>query len=326
VNEPEGASGANWRPVTSRILKFSVGESAFFALNALTLAILSRGMDGESFGRLALVQSLNLLAVPVVQAGLVRTSPLFLREYGTATVVRAAIRLRLLAALFCLIVLATVSTQLPGPTGLVLLASVPALFAHALQVEFVLIGSGNAGALAVARITAAVLYCGASILLTQGRAPVWTIPLAQAVALGIGGAIMWRAVLPIGPSAGRGRELERRLLWSGGLVTAGQFVQAGYYNSDVLLLGLYYPAALTAIGEYSLVSRITQLTAIPLIAVLYTSIPFLAEAFHQKDRRILRTTERTLRISSWMIGAAGALALFWILPTAAGLLTGRTIS
>lgn len=292
------------------------GRVAVLVLGLASVALTTRYLGAEGYGRLALVLSFTQLFAVVADAGLttVVVRELAARPERAPAVLGSALALRAGLALAAVGAAALTALALPYPPPVrlgVLLAGVPLALgllnsaaAAVLQAE---LRAGRAALADVAGRAGALGALGIVVALDLGfYAVLGAAGVGAAVTLAVTAGLV-RPLLAARPRAepGEARALARAALPLGLALALNE----AYFRADALIISLSRPFA--ELGAYALAWRVSELAAsfpgVLLVAVFPVLARHLATGHHPRAARLLDAAGDALLLAGLGLAVGGAL-------------------
>jgi len=306
---------ASTRETLARAATFLAGDSVAALANAATFAVLLRRMDPAAYGYFALSYSLSAWVLPLVQMGMTLSGARRIAERPeeAGAVARTVVNVRAAVGLAAALAMAAAAWWTDPTLGRVLLAWGPAYVLTGLQLEFVCVGLEAPAVLARSRAIATLTYLVGALLFITRSQPPWIVPLLSASGLLLGALFQYRALRATLRAPGPRSVPRWPLVRDGIATTSAQVVQMGYYNVDVPLLRFAFAADVRSIGEYAAATRLLQLAAMPMVALLYAVAPAYSRRAGGAEGDF-RARTRTFRVACLALGLAGAVGLAFVGP------------
>jgi O-antigen/teichoic acid export membrane protein len=303
------------RRVAASTLYGLAGRVAVLGLGLASVAITTRYLGPDLYGRFALALSFVQLFGVLADAGL---TTIIVRELAqqparAPTVLGSALALRSGLAVAAAGAAALVALAMPYPPDVrvaVLIAGVPLVlgllnsaFVAVLQADFrggrVALGdvAGRAAALAAVAVVAGLDLGFYAVVVAAGVGAAVTLALTSWLV---------RPLLPARPRAQRATM--RRLLFAALPLGAALALNEAYFRADALIISLSRPFG--ELGLYALAWRVGELTATLPAAFLVSVFPLLARYVATSDPRMptaLRTAADTLIYAGTAVAVGGAL-------------------
>jgi O-antigen/teichoic acid export membrane protein len=312
---PRRAARSDVRRVATSTAFGLAGRVAVLLLGLASIAITTRYLGPDLYGRFALALSFVQLFGVLADAGL---TTIVVRELAqkperAATVLGSALALRSGLAVAAAGAAALVALAMPYPADVrvaVLIAGIP-LICGLLNSAFVAVlqsdlragriaiadVAGRAAALAAVAVVAAADLGFYAVVFSAGVGAAMTLALTSALA---------RSRLPSRPRADRATM--RRLLVAAAPLGVALALNEAYFRADALIISLSRP--FEELGLYALAWRVGELTATLPAAFLVSVFPLLARYVAAEDARMgaaLRTGGDVLIYAGAAIAAGGAL-------------------
>jgi len=288
-----------------------------------------RRLSPVEWGHYAIAQSAGSILTVLVTCGMMlAASPQISRQPSdVGAIVCAALLVRTIAWLGCIVAIGIVSLHYDGSLAWALISVTGLLLVQVINLDFALVGLGRTKSLAKAGLVSAIASIGIIYTMISPHTYAWQVPMLMALGLLAGYLVQLRdlgVVLFTKPSEiiAKSLELARKALPSTIAAVAVIFT----YNVDTLFLGIWRVSNVERIGEYASLSKLTQLATMPMVAILFSGAPQLTRASAEKNWSSFRKTERMLRLSFATVGAVGGLAIAIFGPLVIEFLTKRPVS
>ncbi|PYE55904.1 lipopolysaccharide biosynthesis protein [Deinococcus yavapaiensis] len=314
------------KPLLKKAATLLLGSGLSNLSGLLVFTFVVRFASKEDYGVYAFTQSLLVWSAILVQYAMSITgTALIAREPHNRVAETTSSILWLRFAIACVVgvLFLVLALSSEGLERALFLTNIPLLFAAALQLDFLALAQERVGVLSSTQSAAALFYVVASVASLVSGAPLWCLPLFQAIGQ-LGSAWMQRGHLL---SSGtlidfRGaREQAMYLFRVGWPATAAQFVLLGYYSVDLLTLRLTSHVSTASLGEYAATSRLMQAGILPLAAIANALAPrYGASVGRAHD---LMTTVRAFLHLALVIGVLGGVVFASLAPWTLEAISGR---
>ena len=316
--EPAGGGGAgrsDVRRVASSTLLGLAGRGAVLGLGLISVAITTRYLGPDRYGRFALALSFVQLFGVLADAGLttIVVRELAQRPERAASVLGSALALRSGLAIAAAATAALAALAMPYPPDVrvaVLIAGVPLVlgllnsaFVAVLQADLragriaMADVAGRAAALTAVALVAALDLGFYAVVAAAGVGAAATLALTSALV---------RGLLPVRPRADR--STMRGLVVAALPLGVALALNEAYFRADALIISLSRP--FEELGLYALAWRVGELTATLPAAFLISVFPLLARYVATSDARMpaaLRTAGDLMLYAGTGIAVGGAL-------------------
>ena len=283
------------------------GKAGVLAIGLASIAILTRYLGPEDYGRYTLALTYMQLFAVLADVGLFT---IVVREISrdperTERLVGNTLTLRLALAAAAIALAALISLLLPYDPDVraaILLAGLPLLFGM-LNSTFVTVlqarlRMGRAVAGDVIGRAVSLAAVGLVVALDLGFLAVMGTAAAGALATALVTMLLTRRVAPVRPRAEP--RVWRRLLVMALPLGVALAVNEVYFRADTLIISLYEPYE--QVGLYTLAYRMLELTLVFGTVFLTTTFPLLSRAVARDEPR----ARRTIQLSTDLFVALGA--------------------
>ncbi|HET8822499.1 MAG TPA: flippase [Thermoleophilaceae bacterium] len=283
------------------------GKAGVLAIGLASIAILTRYLGPEDYGRYTLALTYMQLFAVLADVGLFT---IVVREISrdperTERLVGNTLTLRLALAAAAIALAALISLLLPYDPDVraaILLAGLPLLFGM-LNSTFVTVlqarlRMGRAVAGDVIGRAVSLAAVGLVVALDLGFLAVMGTAAAGALATALVTMLLTRRVAPVRPRAEP--RVWRRLLVMALPLGVALAVNEVYFRADTLIISLYQPYE--QVGLYTLAYRMLELTLVFGTVFLTTTFPLLSQAVARDEPR----ARRTIQLSTDLFVALGA--------------------
>jgi O-antigen/teichoic acid export membrane protein len=284
-----------------------VGKAGVLVIGLASIAILTRYLGPEDYGRYTLALTYMQLFAVLADVGLFT---IVVREISrdperTERLVGNTLTLRLVLAAAAIVLAALISLLLPYEPDVrvaILLAGLPLLFGM-LNSTFVTVlqarlRMGRAVVGDVIGRAVSLAAVGLVVALDLGFLAVMGTAAAGALATALVTMLLTRRVAPVRPRAEP--RVWRRLLVMSLPLGVALAVNELYFRADTLIISLYEPYE--QVGLYTLAYRMLELTLVFGTVFLTTTFPLLAQAVARDEPR----ARRTIQLSTDLFVALGA--------------------
>jgi O-antigen/teichoic acid export membrane protein len=284
-----------------------VGKAGVLVIGLASIAILTRYLGPEDYGRYTLALTYMQLFAVLADVGLFT---IVVREISrdperTERLVGNTLTLRLVLAAAAIVLAALISLLLPYEPDVrvaILLAGLPLLFGM-LNSTFVTVlqarlRMGRAVVGDVIGRAVSLAAVGLVVALDLGFLAVMGTAAAGALATALVTMLLTRRVAPVRPRAEP--RVWRRLLVMSLPLGVALAVNELYFRADTLIISLYEPYE--QVGLYTLAYRMLELTLVFGTVFLTTTFPLLAQAVAHDEPR----ARRTIQLSTDLFVALGA--------------------
>jgi O-antigen/teichoic acid export membrane protein len=267
------------------------GKAAVLALGLVSIAITTRYLGPDGYGRVALALSLTQLFAVLADAGLttIVIRELAQRPERAPEVLGSALAIRSALALFSVAGAALVALALPYPPQVrvaVLIAGVPlALGVLTSTLTAVLLADLRGGRVALADALGRAAALAAVALVIAADLGFYAVVATAGVGAAVTLAVTALGARPlIGTPSRPDRRVARGLLVAALPVGAAMALNEAYFRADALIISLSRPYA--ELGQYALAWRVSELVAVVPGVLLLSVFPVLSRYLSEGDERL----------------------------------------
>lgn len=310
------------------LIHYALGDLGAVLINLFLFLWVFRMRSPESFGAIAVAQTVIFWVQPLIKLGIDVSAPRYLAQHSSQrfALLGEFVRMRLTVATVAAVCVTAAALFTQPLVCWTLIAAIPLLWAEALQLDFACIGVGRSSVLKYSRWIGALLPAPLIIVSCYQQWHPATILLAQLGGVLVAVSYQWRQLqLRLShlllPSPLRAGSIFRDVLST----TVAQFCVAGYNVADLFLLGLLNMVDLPQLGEYRVGNRLVLLSAIPLVAAIRTISGDLAMAYAQHSNSDIVRLERLFKRFMWGAGTLIALCIVFVAPPCLAWIANRPL-
>jgi len=295
---------------------FLSGDVISYLIAFVTFSFIARLVGPEGYGYLALGTSVTVWLELVVVFGINLVGARWVAAHPESAlhILRRVLGFRLVIAALLSIGLGIFATLLVADPVFrnILWARCTIIVATALNIGYLFVGLGRPRPFVIGNVLWRFLFLVLLWAAFREDTPLAFVPLGNGlVRLGVYGALIYWAMRFIPQSIPQARSsfiLHTRAIMTRGIpVMLSNAAIKGYYNLDVLLLGVW--ATTADVGAYAAATRILQISLVVLVALLRTFGPRLAAISASGDKSRFDQAFARYKGVCWSIGLLGAIGI-----------------